>query len=116
MIKKKGKRSEIHAKLKRQKKIEKHAKSKARDVAVKSAIEIGEEVRSLSLSHWIAVVVLIFDLLFLFLISVFCFCVVVASGEKAAEDDRRYKLSWWNYLQAILVMKRLSFLVLIVLI
>ncbi|KEH41798.1 hypothetical protein MtrunA17_Chr1g0176411 [Medicago truncatula] len=44
MIKKKGKRSEIHAKLKRQKKLEKHAKSKARDVAVKSAIEIGEEL------------------------------------------------------------------------
>ena len=49
MIKNKEKRSAIHAKLKHQKKLEKRAKSKARDAAVKSAIELGEEVPSLSL-------------------------------------------------------------------
>ncbi|MCI87981.1 ribosome production factor 1-like, partial [Trifolium medium] len=43
-IKNKEKRSEVHAKLKHQKKLEKRAKSKARDAAVKRAIELGEEV------------------------------------------------------------------------
>jgi ribosome production factor 1 len=44
MIKNKEKRSEVHAKLKHQKKLEKRAKSKAREAAVNRAIELGEEV------------------------------------------------------------------------
>ncbi|KAJ1393037.1 Brix domain [Sesbania bispinosa] len=43
MIKNKDKRSEVHAKLKHQKKLEKRAKAKARDAAVKRALELGEE-------------------------------------------------------------------------
>ena len=43
MIKNKEKRSEIHSKLKRQKKLEKRKKLKARDAAEKRAIELGEE-------------------------------------------------------------------------
>jgi len=45
MIKNKEKRSEVHAKLKHQKKIDKRAKAKARDAALKRALELGEEVR-----------------------------------------------------------------------
>ena len=44
MIKNKEKRSELHAKLKHQKKLEKRAKAKARDAALKKALELGEEV------------------------------------------------------------------------
>lgn len=43
MIKNKDKRSEIHAKLKREKKVEKRKKLKARDAAEKRALELGEE-------------------------------------------------------------------------
>ncbi|XP_059634481.1 uncharacterized protein LOC132276867 [Cornus florida] len=43
MIKNKEKRSEIHAKLKHQKKLEKRKKVKARDAAEKRALELGEE-------------------------------------------------------------------------
>ncbi|TKY73712.1 Ribosome production factor 1 [Spatholobus suberectus] len=43
MIKNKEKRSEVHAKLKRQKKLEKRAKAKARDAALKRALELGGE-------------------------------------------------------------------------
>lgn len=46
MIKNKQKRSEIHSKLKREKKLEKRKKHKARDAADKRAIELGEEVKS----------------------------------------------------------------------
>ncbi|XP_057531823.1 uncharacterized protein LOC130809961 [Amaranthus tricolor] len=44
MIKNKQKRSEIHSKLKREKKLEKRKKHKARDAADKRAIELGEEL------------------------------------------------------------------------
>ncbi|PON97163.1 Brix domain containing protein [Trema orientale] len=43
MIKNKDKRSEVHAKLKHQKKLEKRKKAKARDAAAKRALELGEE-------------------------------------------------------------------------
>ncbi|CAH9113253.1 unnamed protein product [Cuscuta epithymum] len=43
MIKNKEKRSAIHAKLKREKKVEKHKKAKARDAAEQMALELGEE-------------------------------------------------------------------------
>lgn len=43
MIKNKEKRSEIHSKLKHEKKLEKRKKLKARDAAEKRAIELGEE-------------------------------------------------------------------------
>ncbi|XP_057454961.1 uncharacterized protein LOC130746369 [Lotus japonicus] len=43
MIKNKEKRSELHAKLKRQKKLDKRAKAQARDADVKRALELGEE-------------------------------------------------------------------------
>ncbi|KAJ8898744.1 hypothetical protein K2173_004967 [Erythroxylum novogranatense] len=43
MIKNKEKRSEIYAKLKHQKKVEKRKKIKARDAAEKQALELGEE-------------------------------------------------------------------------
>ena len=44
MIKNKEKRSELHAKLKHQKKLDKRAKAKSRDAAIKRALELGEEV------------------------------------------------------------------------
>lgn len=44
MIKNKDKRSEVHAKLKHQKKLEKRKKIKARDAAIKRALDLGEEV------------------------------------------------------------------------
>ncbi|OIW20783.1 hypothetical protein TanjilG_23163 [Lupinus angustifolius] len=44
MIKNKEKRSLVHAKLKRQKKLDKIAKHKARDAAEKRALELGEEI------------------------------------------------------------------------
>uniref|UniRef100_A0A1D1Z321 Ribosome production factor 1 n=1 Tax=Anthurium amnicola TaxID=1678845 RepID=A0A1D1Z321_9ARAE len=43
MIKNKAKRTEVHAKLKREKKLEKRRKTKARDAATKRALELGEE-------------------------------------------------------------------------
>lgn len=43
MIKNKEKRSEVHSKLKREKKIEKRKQSKAREAANKRALELGEE-------------------------------------------------------------------------
>ncbi|XP_035539518.1 ribosome production factor 1 isoform X2 [Juglans regia] len=43
MIKNKEKRSEVHAKLKHQKKLDKRKKIKARDAAEKRALELGEE-------------------------------------------------------------------------
>ncbi|XP_028795787.1 ribosome production factor 1 [Neltuma alba] len=43
MIKNKEKRSEVHAKLKHQKKLEKRKKAKAREAAEKRALELGEE-------------------------------------------------------------------------
>lgn len=46
-IKNKEKRSAVHAKLKREKKILKRKQAKARDAAYKKAIELGEEVKSL---------------------------------------------------------------------
>lgn len=49
MIKNKEKRSAVHAKLKQQKKLEKRKKIKARDAAEKRALELGEEVSSLTL-------------------------------------------------------------------
>ncbi|KAF4356927.1 hypothetical protein G4B88_030289 [Cannabis sativa] len=42
-IKNKDKRSEVHAKLKQQKKLEKRKKVKARDAAISRALELGEE-------------------------------------------------------------------------
>lgn len=44
IIKNKEKRSEVHAKLKHQKKLDKRKKIKARDAAEKRALELGEEV------------------------------------------------------------------------
>ncbi|CAJ1950599.1 unnamed protein product [Sphenostylis stenocarpa] len=44
MIKNKEKRSEVHAKLKHQKKLDKRAKAKTRDAALKRALELGEEL------------------------------------------------------------------------
>lgn len=44
MIKNKDKRSEVHAKLKHDKKLEKRKRAKARDAAIKRALELGEEV------------------------------------------------------------------------
>ncbi|KAK7381931.1 hypothetical protein VNO80_00504 [Phaseolus coccineus] len=44
MIKNKAKRSELHAKLKHQKKLDKRAKAKASDAALKRALELGEEL------------------------------------------------------------------------
>lgn len=43
-IKNKEKRSAVHAKLKREKKLEKRKKAKAREAAEKRALELGEEV------------------------------------------------------------------------
>lgn len=43
MIKNKDKRSEVHAKLKHDKKLEKRKRAKARDAAIKRALELGEE-------------------------------------------------------------------------
>ncbi|XP_042492583.1 ribosome production factor 1-like isoform X2 [Macadamia integrifolia] len=43
LIKNKEKRSAVHAKLKREKKLEKRKKTKARDAAEKRALELGEE-------------------------------------------------------------------------
>ncbi|KAJ6850617.1 ribosome production factor 1 [Iris pallida] len=43
MIKNKEKRSEVHSKLKREKKIEKRRQAKARDAAIKQALELGQE-------------------------------------------------------------------------
>ena len=43
-IKNKIKRTEVHAKLKREKKVEKRRKAQARDAATKKALELGEEV------------------------------------------------------------------------
>ncbi|EXC13631.1 hypothetical protein L484_019588 [Morus notabilis] len=43
MIKNKDKRSEIHAKLQHQKKLDKRKRAKARDAAIKRALELGEE-------------------------------------------------------------------------
>lgn len=44
MVKNKAKRSEIHAKLKHEKKLEKRKKLKSRDAADKRALELGEEL------------------------------------------------------------------------
>lgn len=44
MIRNKERRSEVHAKLKHQKKVEKRKKIHARDAAEKRALELGEEV------------------------------------------------------------------------
>lgn len=44
MIRNKERRSEVHAKLKHQKKLEKRKKIQARDAAEKRALELGEEV------------------------------------------------------------------------
>ncbi|XP_021748236.1 ribosome production factor 1-like [Chenopodium quinoa] len=44
MIKNKAKRSEIHAKIKHEKKLDKRKKTKARDAADKRALELGEEL------------------------------------------------------------------------
>jgi ribosome production factor 1 len=44
MIRNKERRSEVHAKLKHQKKVEKRKKIQARDAAEKRALELGEEV------------------------------------------------------------------------
>ncbi|KAJ6822116.1 ribosome production factor 1 [Iris pallida] len=43
MIKNKEKRSEVHTKLKREKKIEKRKQAKAREAAIKQALELGQE-------------------------------------------------------------------------
>ncbi|XP_020254580.1 ribosome production factor 1-like isoform X2 [Asparagus officinalis] len=43
LIKNKDKRSQVHAKLKKEKKIEKRKQAKARDAAHKRALELGEE-------------------------------------------------------------------------
>ena len=52
MIKNKEKRSEIHSKLKHQKKVDKKKKIKARDAAEKRAVELGEEVAFLLVVVW----------------------------------------------------------------
>ena len=44
LIKNKEKRSAVHAKLKRDKRIEKRKKAKAQEAALQRALEIGEEV------------------------------------------------------------------------
>ncbi|KAJ3672679.1 hypothetical protein LUZ60_007400 [Juncus effusus] len=44
VIKNKEKRSAIHAKIKHEKRVEKQKKTKARDAAIKRAIELGEEI------------------------------------------------------------------------
>lgn len=43
MIKNKGRRSAVHAKLNRDKKIEKRNQAKSRDVAIKRALDLGDE-------------------------------------------------------------------------
>lgn len=53
MIKNKEKRNEVYSKLKREKRIEKRKQAKAREVAIQRALELGEEVFSLSLSFFI---------------------------------------------------------------
>ncbi|KAA8516234.1 hypothetical protein F0562_019413 [Nyssa sinensis] len=53
MIKNKEKRSAVHAKLKHQKKLEKHKKAKARDAAEKRALELGEEPPPKKIPHTI---------------------------------------------------------------
>lgn len=87
MIKNKEKRSEVHAKLKQQKKLEKRAKAKARDAAVKRAIELGEEVLLILLiSQQIESLLLLLLLLLLFFLFFFSvnvhFCVFVAASRK----------------------------------
>ena len=49
MIKNKEKRSVVHAKLKREKKIEKRKQAKAREAAIKRALDLGEEASSFPL-------------------------------------------------------------------
>ncbi|RWW07822.1 hypothetical protein GW17_00028782 [Ensete ventricosum] len=46
MIKNKEKRSAVHAKLKREKKIEKRRQAKAREASIKRALDLGEEACS----------------------------------------------------------------------
>ncbi|MQL85617.1 hypothetical protein Taro_018137 [Colocasia esculenta] len=53
MIKNKAKRTEVHAKLKREKKLEKRRKAKAREAATKRAIELGEEPPEKKVPHTI---------------------------------------------------------------
>ena len=49
LIKNKEKRSQVHAKLKKEKKIEKRKQAKARDAAHKRALELGQEAKIFSL-------------------------------------------------------------------
>jgi len=108
MIKNKEKRSELHAKLKQQKKLDKRAKAKARDAALKRALDLGEEVKSFIHS---------FSFSHRFFFSVFVVscsirigddssCFSVASGEEGSshhrehEGTRRDRLQarrWWGF-------------------
>lgn len=83
-IKNKEKRSEVHAKLKHQKKLEKRKKAKARDAAEKRALELGEEVYNLF------VFTLFLTAIADFLIKLFFFCLVLLIIAAAAEDGSSY--------------------------
>lgn len=94
-IKNKEKRSEVHAKLKHQKKLEKRKKAKARDAAEKRALELGEEVYNLFVfTHFLTAIA---D----FLIKLFFFvCLVLLIIAAAAEDGSSYHWEhpriWWD--------------------
>ncbi|MQL75002.1 hypothetical protein Taro_007372, partial [Colocasia esculenta] len=53
MIKNKAKRTEVHANLKREKKLEKRRRAKAREAATKRALELGEEPPEKKVPHTI---------------------------------------------------------------
>ena len=69
-IKNKDKRSEVHAKLKHQKKLEKRKKLKARDAAIKRALELGEEVRQFCIYVYICICIYMGCWGYLFLVFV----------------------------------------------
>ena len=87
---------ELHAKLKRQKKVEKRNKAKSRDADIKRALELGEEVGP-SLY-----------LILLLLYRVWCILVIdlmilrvgdVAAGEEGSSHHREHEGIWRDYLQ-----------------
>jgi hypothetical protein len=85
MIRNKERRSEVHAKLKHQKKLEKRKKIQARDAAEKRALELGEEVPCL-----------FFFFLFLFSVfrklnCLFWFVNNAASAKECSSYDREHQ-------------------------
>lgn len=70
LIKNKEKRSQVHAKLKKEKKIEKRRQAKARDAAHKRALELGEEAKISPFSFFpFCVLVVIFAVMVWFLLE-----------------------------------------------